>query len=85
MLETYYKLPPLTDEQLNDEELVDLMIEAFKYIIKAASNGTNKIFMPISIDENTVQLICNLAELKYEKSVIDDEDTYVVSGWANLE
>ena len=85
MLETYYKLPPLTDEQLNDNELIDLMIRAFEYIIKAASNGANKIFMPISMDENTVKIICNLAELQYEKSVIDDEDAYVVSGWANLE
>ena len=81
MLEAYDAFP-LTDEQLNDHELVDLIIRAFEYLMKAATGGANQIFMPISMDAHIVEFICRLAQLHYEKTVIDGEDAYVISGWA---
>lgn len=81
MLEAYDAFP-LTDEQLHDHELVDLIIRAFEYLMKAATGGANQIFMPTSMDADIVEFICHLAQLHYEKTVIDGEDAYVISGWA---
>lgn len=84
MLEAYDAFP-LTDDQLNDHELVDLIIRAFEYLMKAATGGANQIFMPTSMDVHIVEFICHLAQLHYETTVIDGKDAYVISGWANLE